>query len=316
MADAIYDDLRHERVMTAEAALAAGALVQLPDGRAAVYQGANAAAAGDDVTYKTDGCHLVAKTAGVVLLDGQEVFWDHSAGAITFKRVNDRDFSIGTMRGDAASAATTGYVNLNVKPEYVILLGRDAFTAEATLGLGVTKPGIADPTLVLSFDAVAEAAQAAIISVDSVDHLANPILEAWVAVYDIGDDAALDINIGLAATSHATDFEAITNFVAVQLDGNALSVNVHSDDAVTDVAPVDSLIDLVDDTFAFVQIDMRNPASLGVYINGVYAVPDGTTLVATGMSSELKAIAHVEKTSNDTLADVRVKFMGVRTSGE
>ena len=114
--------------------------------------------------------------------------------------------------------------------------------------------------------------------------------------------------------SHASDFQSVANFVAIHLDGAALSILVESDDGVTDVPPVDSTIDAVDNTPFFLQIDCRNPAACQILINGVNGVPGGTTLVLTDATLELKPIIHIEKTSNDTLADLRVLEAGVRTS--
>lgn len=297
--------------ITAVTALTAGDIIQLADGRAA--QVIKDIAAGDAGSVRVCGLLTVAKTASINLLDGQNVYWDHSANTATYRASSDRDFLIGTARGDSLAAATTVDVELNNWARYQIELGRDPFTTEATDGEGVTQV-VGQPGVKLSFDAVAEVAQAAIYSADTVAIGSNPILEAWVAIYDIGDNAALDINIGLANGSHATDFETVGEFVAAQLDGNALSINVHSDDGTTDVAPVDSTIDAVDDTRFLLQIDCRDVDDIQVYVNGVDAVPSGTTLALTAASGPLKPIAHIEKTSDNTTADVRVLSMGVRTA--
>lgn len=98
----------------------------------------------------------------------------------------------------------------------------------------------------------------------------------------------------------------IDNLVAAHLDGTALDIKVHSDDGTTDVAPVDSTIDAVDDTFFELWIDCRNPADVQVYVNGVDAVPAGTTLTLAAATNALKAIAHMEKTNDDTVADLRI----------
>jgi predicted RecA/RadA family phage recombinase len=112
---------------TADAAISGGEVLQLRDGRAGVipYDVAN----GEKGGAQTEGIYRVTKTAGVVILDGGRVYWDHSANAATYKTANDRDFYLGTAVGDAASADTEMYVNLNVKPVYLL----DALTSPAQL---------------------------------------------------------------------------------------------------------------------------------------------------------------------------------------
>jgi 16S rRNA G966 N2-methylase RsmD len=51
-------------------------------------------------------------------LDGGRAYWDHSANAVTFEKVNDRDFYVGRVVGDATSASTTCNVNFNIDPPY------------------------------------------------------------------------------------------------------------------------------------------------------------------------------------------------------
>ena len=80
------------------------------------------------------------------------------------------------------------------------------------------------------------------------------------------------------------------------------------------MAPVDSTLNPVDDTRLFLQIDCRDLSDVQIYVNGVDAVPAGTTLVLSAATGPLKPIAHIEKTANDTLADVRVHMLGVRTA--
>lgn len=300
-------------VTTPTGGYTAGELVQLADGRAAFVCGLRSPAAGEQAALKPSGQVTVTKATSVKFLDGQGVYWDHSANALTYKRANDRDFYAGTVVGDAASSATSCTINLNVQPVYEMALsdGVTEWINEATLGLGVTS--IPGGGAKLEFDAVAEAAQAALYSSPTVSVDSNPIFEGWFAVYSIGDNAALDVTIGLASGSHATDFQSVANFVTAHLDGTDLSVLVESDDGTTDVAPVDSTVDVVDDTRFFLQIDCRDKDNCRVLLNGVDIVPSGTTLKLTAASSELRPIVHLEKTSDDTVADVRVFAMGVRT---
>ena len=300
----------------AVASVTSGQVIQLADGRAAYANGLKTALAGDPVAWQTEGLAEVQKTTSMVILDGGDVFWDVSANKASFKAdPGTPDFKIGTAVGDAAASATTMLVNWNGIGRYTIDLEKGGdWLPEETLGLGVViLPGGGAK---MAFDAVAEVAQAAVVSGHSVSVASGPIFEARFAIYDIGDDAALDIDVGLASASHATDFEAVANLVAVHFDGSALDIKVHSDDATTDVAPADSTIDAVDNTYLEVWIDCRVPADVQIYVNGVDAVPGGTTLTLAAASNALKAIAIMEKTSNDTTAEMRVTRLRVRNSGE
>lgn len=310
MSDAILKRDRHETRKTAAATVAGGEIHQLADGRAGVLNQLDDIASGDRGTWVTEGTFTVTKTSGEVWVDGQPIYWDHSANSATcLTPTSDKDFYLGVAVGDATSAATTGLVNLNVRGEYVIDLKSGVWTPEATNGLGTTLlPG---GGVQLAFDAVTEAAQAAIYSERTVPISANWILEARVAIFDKGDNAALDFDLGLANGSHATDFEAITEFVAVHFDGNTLDIDTHSDDGTTDVAPDDTDFDATDDTYFDIVIDGRDPSDIQIYINGDL-VNGSVTFTLGAATGPLKAIVHMEKTSDDTVADVRVDFLRVR----
>lgn len=291
---------------TAATALAGGQAVQLADGRAAVVAGLKAAAAGDPVGYETAGRHWVTKNPNVVLLDGQEAFWDKTNGYASYTG----DFAMGVVVGDAASSDTVVLIDVNVLPRPVIALNqRGCWLKDEILGLGVVNTG---GTHVLAFDAVAEAAEAAIYSKDTVDIDEGPIFEAKLAVYAIGDDAALDINFGLANGTHATDFESVTQFVGFHMDGSSLNINAQSRDGTNTTAVVDTTVDAVDDTFLFAQIDARDKSNVKLYINGV-RVLSGSTFNMSADTDGVLPIVHLEKTSNDTVADVRVERLHVRT---
>lgn len=302
--------------VTAPAAGASGQVIQLADGRAGVVVGANSAsdayAAGDLITVAVAGQYTVAKTASVVLLDGGRAYWDRSANSATFTQASG-DFYLGCVVGDAAASAGGVVVDLNRKPEYRIELGKGKWANGATNGLGVTQTALGGTGVTLSFDAVAEAAMAAIYSVDTVPVADGPIFEGRFAIYDIGDDAALDISIGLANGTHATDFDSVTESVLFHLDGNSLVINGESDDGTIENAAATTGTSAVDDTFFEVWIDCRNIASCKLYIDGVQKL-SGTTFNLSAATGPLLPIVHIEKTSNDTTADVRVDWMGVRTT--
>ena len=302
--------------VTAPAAGASGQVIQLADGRAGVVVGANSAsdayASGDQITVAVAGQYTVTKTSSVVLLDGGRAYWDRSANSATFTQASG-DFYLGCVVGDAAAADTTVVVDLNRKPEYRIELGKGQWANDATNGLGVTATALGGTGVTLSFDAVAEAAMAAVYSVDTVPVADGPIFEGRVAVYDIGDDAALDISIGLANGTHATDFDSVTESVLFHLDGNSLTINAESDDGTTERAATDTTKSAVDDTFVELWIDCRNPADIQMYVDAVNVLP-ATVFQLDAATGPLLPIVHIEKTSNDTTADVRVDWIGVRST--
>lgn len=311
MADTSIARGRNDRRKTAAAAIAVGELHQLADGLPAFKDGLSAAVNGDtNVRFVPTGQATCPKLASVVCLDGGRAYWDHANNWVTpLKPTSGRGFLLGSFVGDAASADSTCVVNIDVPPRYEIELREGYWTTEAALGLGVTLlPG---GSVQLAFDAVAEVAQAAIYSERTVPIASNPIFECRLAIFDVGDNAALDIDVGLASSSHASNFETITDFVSFHWDGADLSIWAQSDDGTTDVAPVDTTLNAVDDTFLELWIDGRDPTSLKLYVNGV-RVLSGTTFSWAAATGPVKAICLIEKTSDDTLADVRIEDMRVR----
>lgn len=110
------------------ATLDAGQLIQLPTGEAAFLDSetpVSSAAYTDDL--RSRGKCTVEKATGVVLLAGQEAYWDHSANKLTNIKVNDRDFYAGVVVEDASSAAITATVDLNKRQRFDIDLLRDFF---------------------------------------------------------------------------------------------------------------------------------------------------------------------------------------------
>ena len=302
---------RHEQRKVASAAIVSGEIHQLPDGRAGYYPSLNVRASGDNLTMITEGQVTLPKTASIALLPGGKAYWDHSANKVHFKPVNDRDFFIGTVSEDALGADATCFINLNVRPEHIIELGKGKWTLAGTNGLG-TVHKIGGEEVRMEFDAVIEAALASLLSDRSFDVAANAIVEFKITIAGNGDDAALDINVGIANAGHATDADSITESCFVHIDGNVLDILLESDDGAIEVAAIDSTIDYVEGTPFEVWMDMRDPADIQIYINGVLALP-GTTFRLDAATGPLKALIHVEKTSNDTVGVVDTEFIRVRT---
>ncbi|MBW3540755.1 MAG: DUF2190 family protein [Planctomycetes bacterium] len=219
----------------------------------------------------------------------------NALGAIDGALVIDEDFV-----GDWAAAATA----LGGEGKY-------AWTKTETNGLGVTSVDAARGIVKFAADAVLEAATATLFMENSpLDPSKGGIAEFILGVFDIGDAAAVDIDFGLASDDHATDFEAIAEFIAFHLDGTDLSLKIHSDDGTTDTAAVDTTVDLVDDTYYVFRIDYTDLADVKFYYRALGAsawtrLLDGTTFAVSAASANWTPIVMVEKTSDDTTFDVR-----------
>jgi predicted RecA/RadA family phage recombinase len=144
-----YKDADSIDVVVPAAGYASGEVIQLSDGRAAVRDGLRALVAGEQASLRTAGQFTLAKTASVVILEGDLVYWDRSVGTATpLRAVAGADFPVGTAVMDAASADTTVVVDLNKRPVYTIDLLRDPTdtvlvgSAALTMGPGYAKMGV------------------------------------------------------------------------------------------------------------------------------------------------------------------------------
>lgn len=313
----------HDRqVASAAAASNPGEVWQLPDGRAAVRQGSAGASSGDRLAFTTTGQHTVTKTASQVWLDGDPIWWDHSANsatAIPRMGAGDRDFYLGTAVGDAAAADVTGAVNLNVQPVNEIDLAKDPFaTIVVKTVVGSTTVEIPDVkqrggSNLLILGTTAEAQKVDLLSERSFALASNWIVSGEVNILTNSDNAAGDFNIGVASATHATDFDSIAELAAVHTDGNALDISVQSDDGTTDVAITDTTVDFAVGTPFSFKIDGRDPSAIKFYIDGV-RVNSGTTFTLAAATGPLKLIAHLEKTSDDSPGTYAINRLCVRTS--
>jgi len=328
MSDAVLIRGAHDRRLLAAAAIASGEIYQLPSGRAAYKKGVNAAAAGDTVAFSDEGQVTVPKTASQVWIDGGPIWWDHSANAATCippMAAGDRDFFLGSAVGDAASADTTGAVNLNVRPVYEIDLQRDEFDAiivktvvgSTTVEIPVVKTR--GGTNLLIFGTTAEAQKVDLLSKRSFAKGAKWIVEGIVNVLTNSDNAAGDFNIGVANATHATDADSITEACFLHTDGNALDISAASRDGTTTVAITDTTTDFAVGTpFHFV-MDGRNLADIQIYINGVLQL-GSTVFKLDAATGPLKLLAHLEKTSDDSpgtygIVALRMRQMQQDTAG-
>lgn len=323
MSDAIYIRGREDNRLTAAAAVASGEIYQLADGRAGVKTGLDAAASGDRVNFTTTGQHTVTKKASQVWIDGAPIWWDHSANEATCIPplvTGDRDFYLGTAVGDAASADVTGAVNLNVEPSYIIDVhvdGGDTEIVKTVVGsTTVEVPNLISRggTLDALLGTTAEAQKVDWLSKRSFTLDSNWILEAIVEVVVNADADVGDLTVGVANGTHASDAEAITEFAVFHFDmGADLNLDAASDDGTTDVDPTDTTIDWAVGTPLHLVIDGRNPSDIQMYVNGVLVL-GSTVFTLAAATGPLKALFHLEKSSNDSPGRVQLDMLRVRTA--
>lgn len=301
---------------TPAAGYAYGEVIQLADGRAAVVQGLRALASGDEAGLKTTGQHTVAKTANVVILKGDRVYWDRSADTATpLQAVAGADFPIGVATADAAASDATVTVDLNVAPVYVVDIMRQPTDTVPVKTAGTNMDFSMGPGYVkLALSSThAEANKLDILSQHSVPKTIPFIVEGRMAIYDIGDEGSLDINVGIASATHASDADAIAESVFLHLDGTALDIKAESDDGTTEVAATDTTVDAVDDTYFDFRFDCRDLTNIKIYINGVRVLA-ASTFKLNAATGPLKCLAHIEKGANDTPGEIRIAHLAIRAT--
>lgn len=291
---------------TPSAALTSGDVVQLSDGRAAVAVGDIAASVQGSVN--TEGVFLVAKTTSMVFLDGGRVFWDHSANKAHYKKVNDRDFYIGTAVGDATSAATTMYVNLNSPQVADIDINRDAYLSvptgtQAVGAFGHVKPFGGSRGLALT--ATSEAQCIDILSVDRFDKGSKAIIECIFRLGTNGSDSTVDLNFGIGNGTSTADADAITEHVLFHIDGGALTINAQSKDGTTTVAATTAGVSATAGSAVTdrveLWIDTRDTSNVKLYVNAA-AVATGSTFKINAATGPFGLLAHLEKTTGTATA--------------
>lgn len=302
MAEAEYRHAGTTLDYTPDAGMSKGEVTQVKDGRAAVAT--NDIASGVLGTVDVAGVFRMEKTSGIVFLDGGDAWWDHSANKVHFRPVDDRDFKLGTFVGDWASGATLCEVALNQEGRYLIDLARDGFLtaivgtqAISSTGLQLLRRGGCHNFL---FSSVNEAQKLDALSVAGFAPGANAIVEAVFAVPNDGGGSATDFSIGVASGTHATDADSIAEHLFCHLDGNSTNINFQSKDGTTTVAAADSTYDYTEGSgtsnLVHVWFDMRDPASVKIYVNGI-RVLSGSTFNVNAAVGPWKLLAHGEKTA-------------------
>lgn len=304
---------------TAVAAVSGGQVVSLPDGRAGVVPTDLAAA--EKGSAATEGIFEVTKTAGVVFVDGQEIWWDHSANSATILPAGDKDFYLGTAYGDATSASTSAKVQLNGKPRYLIDLANGAFqTVIVKTVVGSTTVEVPDVKArgnsnYMILGTTAEAQKVDLLSTRNFAVGSNWIVDGIVNVITNGDAAAVDFNIGVANGTNATDADSITESCFIHIDGASVNINAESDDGTTEVAATDTTLDFTAGTPFHFLIDGRNTSDIQIYINGVLVL-GSTVFRLNAATGPLRLLAHLEKTSDDSPGTFSIDSFRVRIANE
>lgn len=299
------------------AALEGGQVLQLASGRAGIVLRDKAASTAATVAaVAVLGTFSIPKTSGVVILAGGRVFWDHSANAATFRAVNDRDFYIGTAVADAASTDTAVQVNLGVQQsvQVNILDGNDTvFVGTAAAG-GFGSLFNNGSTPGLSLSATSEAQKVDLMSQEARAISSKGIAEFIVRLDANGSTSAVDINVGLANGTHATDADSIAEHVFFHIDGGALDISAQSKDGTTTVTATDTTVDATAGTAITNNmefwIDFRDPTDIQLYINGVNVLPASVFKLNAG-TGPMKLLAHVEKTTGTATAGPLKVFRGI-----
>ncbi len=319
MAEARYtrDDQRFK--IQAASTIDAYAVVQLPTGEAAFLDSGVTVSSGNYTeNLRTRGKVRVLKATSVVMLTGQEVFWDHSANNATYLKSNDRDFFLGTVAEDASASDIEVEVDLNKRGHFDIELGRAGdFFLTALIGtVGYNTMGLqargGGQKFILS--TANEAQKIDLLSVDGWAPGANAIVEGVFRIVSGGAAAEPDFNIGVANATHATTADDITESFFVHIDGNSTALRVESDDGTNEVAAADTSLTYTAGSTVATRVhfllDTRELADMQAYINGANVLPSSVFRLdnATG---PLKLLAHLEKTAAATVFEVDIEKLRV-----
>ena len=314
MVEAIYKQEGESVDWTPTAAVAAGEVIQLKDGRAAFAP--TAIAAGILGSVQVCGIVEVAKIITQTMLVSNQVFWDTSASTCNLLHGGSTDFFLGTVIEDATYTATTVKIMLNVKPAYNLAL-RDGYAAIPIPAITANPQGMMQGFgngVGMVFDAAVEAEKFDALSLIAIATATPGVLQARICANTNGTSSAVDFNVGLADGTHATDADTITSSLFLHIDGASLVLKIESDNAAAEVAATSTTISCVAGTPFLVTWDLRSWSDIKCYINGL-RVGDGTTgasvtLTLASVTGPLKLLVHLEKTADAGTANYTVMDLG------
>ncbi len=312
-------DFGKERLLLA-ATLDAFQVIQTPSGMAGFHDSPTAAASGSYVEVKTRGSAKLAKTTSMVLLAGGRAYWDHSANAVSYRKNADRDFYVGRVAIDATSAETTVEVLLNEDPRYDRDIVRDGYISvlvgtSAVSGFGY--PVNLGGALVFELTATSEAQKVDALGVDGFATGANAIIEGAFRVISDGAGTVVDVSMGIANGTDASNADTITESIFIHLDANNTTINAESDDGTTEVAATNTTTTYAEGSALASRkefwLDMRNPADVQVYVEGVLVL-DATTFNVNAAVGPWFLLVHVEKSSAADTYKLAVDWLRARFS--
>lgn len=291
---------------------------QMPDGSAGVYDGTATITAGSYLYYSTTGTFNVVKNTSVALLKGGKVYWDHSAGEATFRKLDDQDFYIGRVHEDAAAADSIVVVELNVDPPYDLDLARDPFVTaivgtQALGGLALNRRGGAHDVVISSTN---EAQKVDALGIDGFAAAgANAIVEFAFCVPSDGAGTAVDVSVGIASATHATDADSIAQHLLMHLDANNTAIRFQSKDGTTTVTSTDSTKTYTEGQTSAVRkevwFDLRDPSDVQVYVDGVNVLA-ATVFDVSAAASTWRLLMHVEKTASTDTYEFQLDWLRAR----
>lgn len=312
MPEAIYKQEGELIDWTPTAAVAAGEIIQLKDGRAAFAP--TAIAAGVRGAVQVCGIVQVDKVITQTMLVSNQVYWDTSASTCNLLRgLGTNDFFLGTVVEDAAYAATSVLVALNVKPAYISDLASGYHSIPIQTAGDVYVNGCGNG--VNFFHGVtAEAMKVDALAIHKIATGTPGVLQALVCINLNQDNAAGNFVVGLADATHPTATDTITSSLLLRTDGNSLNLNIESDNATAEVAKTDTTLDAVVGTPFLVTWDLRTWSAIRCFINGL-RVGDGTTgsavtLTLAGVAGPLGVFAWMGKTADDSPGNITVMDLG------
>ncbi len=308
MPEASQFKARDFRLLTLANAISAGEIYQMADGRAAFYSGATAVSGSGQVEMQLFGPVNVYKTTGITFLDGQEVWWDHSANKAIDYPGDHRDFLIGTAIADADNPAITMFVDLNAKVNWLIDTSRDGFLHVPVAAAGAPYLRQVGGWHKLVLAATNEAEKLDLLSIRGFDTESNWIAEFDILVIDDGASSAVDFNVGVANETNATNADTIAQSCFFHLDGNDLNLFAESDDSSTDVAATDTTYDIVLGTVTRLMLDGRDHTNVAYYVDGDEVLSGTANLgMMTAAAGPLKLLIHLEKSAATDVYDAYVR---------
>ncbi len=319
MADAQFSrDFRSYQAVLRQA-ITQGKIFHLRSGEAGYFKQNVAGTSGTSVVFEPYDIVACTKPTGIVFLDGGQVYWDPTNNYTNFKRTtNTQQFFLGTAYGDAASADTTMGVQLNRWPApfmYDLDLIRDEYVTVyvGTKGyetMGIFNRGRARDMILSTTN---EAQKLDMLGVNSFAINSPCVVEMEINVQSGGAGSEPDFNVGVASATHATDADSIAQHLFMHIDGNSVNINFQSKDGTNTTAATDSTLDYTASTPFQVWFDMRDPASVAIYVDAV-RVLSSTTFKVSAAASPWKLLAHVEKTAAATVFDSYVQFLRMRNA--